>query len=470
MKKEMEKMVKKSEKMVKKGEEMVKDVYPKVMDATQDFRDSVAGIVEKGTQSAQNLFEKRDATKKEVVELVSSKGGKLKEEIGNAFESKSKKKNTGKVVAGVALASLAASAYAIYKMKKIKNDNLKVEYSEKLQKWAELDISQFDTETGDFNEPLMVMPKRVYKVGSNAKVGDGIIINISKPSEDFFFNPEDEGKPVADLDIKKKIMDKTTEVKDKIKSKIEETKLQSKLGTMEAKDKYVEIKDFAEDKLEDVKSKFDEEITPNIKETKEKAEDLKDEVEDKIDDIKSNNMDFDDKDKLEGKEPEEPFGADEVIEDAEDIKKGIKEKAKELADTAKAKLTPDEDVKEEKNLVEYDVSIHNGSEKDYAFSPMQIQLYNLLKRSVRIRAKHEQGTTLGPVTIKAGETYTGKIFIQKTTGKPEGLVVFKDLGLNESILYLLNDGEPVEEPEMILDEDYLYSDEMILKDEEYKRQ
>ncbi|MGB4588758.1 MAG: hypothetical protein WBI17_05915 [Clostridiaceae bacterium] len=502
MKKEMENIIKKSEEIVKKGEEIVSEVYPKVKDATMDFKETVVGLVEKGTQSAQNFLEKKDDMQNEAKDFLTSKREVVKGDVEKVFKPKSNKKNTGKVIAGVALASLAASAYAIYKAKKIKNDNLKTEYAEKLQRWAELDMTQFDTETGDFNEPIMVMPKKVYKVGSNAKLGDDIVINISKSTEGFSFNPEDEGKPLADLDIKKKIMTKATEVKEKIKEKIDETKLQSKLGTMEAKDKYVEIKDIAEEKLEDVKSKFDQDITPNIKETvketKEKAEDLrsevkeraedlkgdakekaedvkneakdkfdnlKEEVKDKMDDLKSNNMDF----KEPGDIVDEPFGVEELIDDVKDEKENIVDKAKKVAESAKTKLKGNGDEKVDKSLTEFEVTIHNKGDKDYVFSPMQIQLYDLRKRAVRIKAKHEEGTTLGPVTVKPGETYTGKLYVKKTMDKPEGLIFFKDLGLKESIVYLLNDGEPVVEPELILNEDYLYSDEKVLKDEEYKR-
>lgn len=577
MKKEMESIIKKSEEIVKKGEEIVNEVYPKVKDATQDFKESVVGLVEKGAQSAQSFFEKKDKVQEEAKDFLVSKHEIVKGDVEKVFEPKSNKKNTGKVVAGVALASLAASAYAIYKAKKIKNDNLKAEYAEKLQRWAELDMTQFDTETGDFNEPIVVMPKKVYKVGSNAKLGDDIVINISKPTEEFTFNPEEEGKPLADLDIKKKIMSKAAEVKEKIKEKIDETKLQSKLGSMEAKDKYVEIKDIAGEKLEDVKSKFDQEITPNIKETlketKEKAEELKEEVKDKLDDLKSNDMAFENikkklenlkdivedkvedlsedskeafdnlkdkvedkvgdskealeklKDKVEDKaedlkgdskeafeklkdkvgdqvedskeafekikdkaadkiddiksndmafdEPDnivdEPFGVEEIIDDVKDEKVNIVDKAKKVAESAKAKLKGEDDEKEDKSLTEFKVTIHNKGDKDYVFSPMQIQLYDLRKRAVKIKAKHEEGTTLGPVTIQPGETYTGKLYVKKTMDKPEGLIFFKDLGLKESVVYLLNDGEPVVEPELILDEDYLYSDEKVLSDEEYKR-
>ena len=588
MKKEMENIIKKSEEIVKKGEEIVNEVYPKVKDATQDLKDSVVGLVEKGAQSAQSFFEKKDKIQDETKDFLVSKHEIVKGDVEKVFEPKSNKKNTGKVVAGVALASLAASAYAIYKAKKIKNDNLKSEYAEKLQRWAELDMTQFDTETGDFNEPITVVPKKVYKVGSNAKLGDSIVINISKPSEGFSFNPEDEGKPLADLDIKKKIMTKAAEVKEKIKEKIDETKLQSKLGSMEAKDKYVEIKDIAEEKIEDVKLKFDQEITPNIKETiketKDKAEDLKDEakdklgnlkeeVKDKLDDLKSNDMAFENikkklenlkdivedkvedlsedskevfdklkdkvedkvgdskeafenlkdkvedkaeklsgesneafeklkdkvgdkvedskeafekiKDKVEDKiddlksndmaidEPDnivdEPFGVEEIIDDLKEGKDTIVEKAKKAAESAKAKLKGNDEDKESQSLDEFEVTIHNKGDKDYVFSPMQIQLYDLRKRAVRIKAKHEEGTTLGPVTIKPGETYRGKLYIKKTVNKPEGLIFFKDLGLKESVVYFLNEGEPVVEPELILNEDYLYSDEKVLSDEEYKR-
>ena len=72
-------------------------------------------------------------------------------------------------------------------------------------------------------------------------------------------------------------------MKDKIKAKIEEGRLQTKLGSMEAKDKYVEIKDLAEDKIDAMKSKVDDTIAPNVKE---KAEELKLEAEIKAEELK----------------------------------------------------------------------------------------------------------------------------------------------------------------------------------------
>lgn len=72
-------------------------------------------------------------------------------------------------------------------------------------------------------------------------------------------------------------------------------------------------------------------------------------------------------------------------------------------------------------------------------------------------------------TIKPGETYEAKLFVNKTIGKLEGLIVYKDLDLEESALFILEDGPGVEEPELILDEDYLYGDETVLEEEDYKR-
>lgn len=67
MKFEMDKMVKKSEKLVKKGEGMAKDMIPKVKDATSDLKESLANIMDKGSQSAQQLFEKKDSVKEDAV-------------------------------------------------------------------------------------------------------------------------------------------------------------------------------------------------------------------------------------------------------------------------------------------------------------------------------------------------------------------------------------------------------------------
>lgn len=367
---------------------------------------------------------------------------------------------------------------------------------------------------------MKITPKKVYKAGSNALIDD-VVVNISNPNSTFTFNPDDDGEPVAELDLKKAVMDKTEAVREKIKTKIEEGKLQTKLGSMEAKDKYVEIKDLAEDKLESAKAKVDHEISPNVKqkaaelkneaeeklegfkkhegvdetieeiqekvedkskEARKKFEDLKskvssaaDEVEEKTDDYMKNDMAMDDEDAFEPENDnfvDEPFGAEEFIDDVEENAEGLKDKVKHLAENAKAKIMPEKsEMNEEMELIEYKVTIHNRGTEEYSFNPMQLQLYDLSKRSVHIMAKHEDGTTLGRVAVKPGETYTGKLFMKIGKEKKHGILFFKDLSLDYSVLFLTQDENPVEkDPTLVLDEDYLYSDKEVLEEHvDYKR-
>ena len=523
MKFEMDKMVKKSEKLVKKGEDMAKDmakdIIPKVKDATSDLKESISNMMEKGTQGAQHLFEKKDNIAEDAVNFAQNS----KKDMSDAWDNKDGKKNTGKIVAGVAIAAAAAGAYALYKKNKIKNENLKQEYSEKLTRWAELDLDEIDSETDGFLEPMKVTPKRVYKAGSNALIDD-VVINISNPNTEFTFNPDDDGEPIADLDIKKVVLEKTEAVREKIRTKIEEGKLQTKLGSMEAKDKYVEIKDMAEDKIETAKAKLDNEIAPNVKHkaadlkseaeeklegfkkqiehsemdetvedvqdefkekskiAKEKFEDLKskvasttDEIEEKTNSYMKNDMAIDDEDAFEPEDDnfvDEPFGAQEPLENMEENAEGLKDKVKQLAENAKSKFMPEKSETEENlELVEYKVTVHNRGTEDYLFNPMQLQLFDLAKRSVHIMAKHQDGTTLGRVAVKPGETYTGKLFVKISKEKKQGILFFKDLSLDYSVLFLTeNEHEVEKDPSLVLDEDYLYSDEEVLKEHvDYKR-
>lgn len=509
MKFEMDKVVKKSEELMKKGEDLAKDVLPKVKETTSEWKDSLSSMMDKGVHSAQTIFDKKEDIKTEAVDLISNK----KKEVNSLVSSKSDKKNTGKVVAGVALAAAAAAAYALYKKNKIRNENLKEEYSEKLTRWAELDLSQLDTETDDLSTPVKLLPDKIYKMGTNATVGN-LIVNVSAPSSSEPFNPEESGEPLADLGIKKAFFDKTAAVKDKIKAKIEEGKLQTKLGSMEAKDKYVEIKDLAEDKIDAMKSKVDDTITPNVKEKAEelkleaeiKAEELKeefsekkeeakkkfehlktqmakgaDELEEKAEETLDQTDGFMKNDLAVGEEddfiPTEdefvdaPFGVQEVLEDPKEEGEGLKEKAKHLAEAAKEKLKAEKPPVDLKDLVEYKVTIHNKGEEDYTFNPMQLQLYDLLKRAVYLVPKHAEGTTIGRVVVKPGETYTGKLFVKKNLGKKQGILFFEDLSLSHSVLFLGEGEETVEvDTDLVLDEDYLYADEEVLEEHvEYKR-
>lgn len=547
---EMDKMKKKGEDMVKKGEEMAKDVVPKVKDATSDLKDTVSNFVDKGTKEAKKLFEKKDDVKDDVVDFSRRSKDNVKSNLTDMTDSGNEKgKGKGKIVAGVAVAAAAATAYAVYRRNKAKNEELRMNYAEKLQRWSEVESTERENHDDELQKPIKVAPKKVYKLGGNALVGDDLIINVSKTGNDFAFNPDDEGQPIADMDIKKVIMDKTSAIKDKISTKMDEAKLQGKLGTMEAKDKYVEIKDMAEDGLDDLKTKVDDEITPNVKQ---KAEDFKNEAEDKFKELK-NKANVDEKAKevkkdakdikeeakekkeeakdkfqdlkkkvsstakdaadavedagdtvekktdtlevkvedmvddskvdkikrndmaIDGDSPDdfvdEPYGAQEVMNGDENNEDNMMDKVKNMASDAKDKIMPDSN-NGERELVGYRVAIHNRGEEDYSFSPTQFQLYDTVKRTVKLQSTPDEGTTLGNVTIKPGETYEGKLYVQKQLGVKEGIVFFRDLSLDYAVLYLTNNDDPVESnPRLVLDEDYLYSDEDVLKEHvEYKRQ
>ncbi|NLB20977.1 MAG: hypothetical protein GX829_09225 [Clostridium sp.] len=541
---EMDKIKKKGEDMVKKGEEMAKDVMPKVKDATSDFKDSVSSFVDKGTKEAKKLFEKKDDVKDDVVDFSKKTKSNVQSSLSDMTDSGDEKKGKGKIVAGVAVAAAAATAYAVYRRNKAKNEDLRMDYAEKLQRWSEVESAERENHDDELQKPIKVAPKKVYKLGSNALIGEDVIINVSKTGNGFAFNPDDEGEPIADMDIKKVIMDKTSAIKDKISSKMEEAKLQGKLGTMDAKDKYIEIKDMAEDRFDDLKTKVDEEITPNVKKKAEefkeeaedkfeelknkanldeKAEEVKEEVKGKKEDAKDKFQDLKNKvssstkekakdaagavedagDKIEKKTDtlevkvkdlvdddkiekikrndmaiddgssedivDEPFGAEEFMD--EDEEKGLMDKVKNMASEAKEKLMPDHN-DGDKELVGYRIAIHNRGDEDYLFSPMQFQVYDTVKRSVKLKAEIEEGTTLGNVIVKPGETYQGKLYVQKHLGVKDGIVFFRDLSLDYAVLYLTDNDNPVESnPRMVLDEDYLYSDEEVLKEHvDYKRQ
>ncbi len=560
----MDKIKQKGEEIIKKGEEMAKDT-------TSDIKDSVSNLVDKGTKEVHKFFDKKDDVKDDVVDFAKNAKKNVKSSLSDIKDSKDDKKNTGKIVAGVAVAAAAATAYAVYRNNKAKNEELREEYAEKLKRWAEVESTERESHEEELEKPFKVTPKKVYKLGSNAVVGDDLIINVSKTGNEFEFNPDDEGKPMAEMDLKKVIMEKTSALKDKITSKFEEGKLQGKLGAMEAKDKYVEIKDMAEDRFEDLKSKVDDEITPNIKkkaeefkneaeqkfeelkdktqidekvqnlkedakdkkeEAKDKFQDLKEKVssiakektkeaaeaiedkgddvqdmskkaanaiekkgdaiekktdrletkvkdmidEDKFNEIKRNDMAMDAGEDSDSDIVDEPFGAEETMGDSKENledneEEGLVDKVKRMATEAKEKLMPDNE-DEEKDLMAYSVAIHNRGDEDYSFNPIQFQVYDTLRRSVKIQAKVEEGTTLGNVIVKPGETYQGKLYVRKNPGMKEGILFFKDLSLEHAILYLTDHDDPIQEdPRLVLDEDYLYSDEDVLKEAvEYKRQ
>ena len=579
------KTIKKVEKFIEKGEDFARELVPKAKDTFSDLKESAISVYEKGLEGAQMLIEKGErlreesqaaAAKKadEVVELVSVKADKVKPAALTGTSEK--KKNTGKIAAGVAVGALAAAAFAYYKAQQLKNERLKEDYSVKMKRWSELEKDLLEAEAGDVMQPVKVVPKKVYAEGSNARLTDSIVVRISKSAGETF-DPTQEGEVLAGVGIAGVIKDKAASGYENIKKKVEEAKVQIKLGKMEAgdkleeitdkvqdidivetvresvdeaklqahlgtletkekfeelKEKAVDLKKKAEDTVEDISSKLSEGkaegFTPNIEEglkenhfdlkdignkldnlkdkakekledikedageivekVKDKAEDLqedagellekaKDKLEDltegaeekaeevreaaeeKAEELKENKMSSEFEDDLKdagiqdigdvaAEEPYEPLGEEEYdditfkSEDTLTKVRNVTEKVagtlSEVAGTVKEKLIPEEPYYE-KELIEYEVTIHNGGEEDYYFNPLLIQKYDVRKRQVEIRPIHRDGTTLESIVIRPGETYTAKLAVEKSIGKKEGLIVFEDIMMNNSVLFLLED-------------------------------
>lgn len=579
------KTIKKVEKIIEKGEDFARDLVPKAKDTFSDLKESAISVYEKGLESAQMLIEKGErlreesqaaAAKKadEVVELVSVKAEKVKPAALKAVPEK--KKNTGKIAAGVAVGALAAAAYAYYKTQQLKNERLKEDYSVKMKRWSELEKDLLEAEAGDVMQPVKVVPRKVYAEGSNARLTDSIVVRVTK-SQGETFDPTQEGEVLAGVgiagvikdkaasgyeSIKKKVEeakvqinlgkmeaeDKLEELTDKVqdidivetvKESVDEAKLQAHLGTLETKEKFEELKEKAvdlkkkaEDTVDDISSKLSEGkvegFTPNIEEglkenhfdlkdigdkldnlkdkakekledikedageivekvkdkaedlqedagellekakdkledltegAEEKAEEVREAVEEKAEELKENKMSSEFEDDLKdagipdigdvaAEEPYEPLGEEEYeditfkSEDTLTKVKNVTEKVagtlSEVAGTVKGKLIPEEPYYE-KELMEYEVTIHNGGEEDYYFNPLLIQKYDVRKRQVEIRPIHRDGTTLESIVIRPGETYTAKLAVEKSIGKKEGLIVFEDIMMNNSVLFLLED-------------------------------
>jgi len=644
------KTIKKVEKFIEKGEDFARELVPKAKDTFSDLKESAISVYEKGLEGAQMLIEKGErlreesqaaAAKKadEVVELVSVKADKVKPAALTGTSEK--KKNTGKIAAGVAVGALAAAAFAYYKAQQLKNERLKEDYSVKMKRWSELEKDLLEAEAGDVMQPVKVVPKKVYAEGSNARLTDSIVVRISKSAGETF-DPTQEGEVLVGVGIAGVIKDKAASGYENIKKKVEEAKVQIKLGKMEAgdkleeitdkvqdidivetvresvdeaklqahlgtletkekfeelKEKAVDLKKKAEDTVEDISSKLSEGkaegFTPNIeeglkenhfdlKDIGDKLDNLKDKAKEKLEDIKEDAGEIVEKVKDKAEDLQEDAGellekakdkledltegaeekAEEVREDAgeivekvkdkaedlqedagellekakdkaedlqedagellekakdklEDLTEGAEEKAEEFRDaveekaeelkenkmssefeddlkdagiqdigdvaaeepyeplgeeeydditfksedtltkvrnvtekvagtlsevagTVKEKLIPEEPYYE-KELIEYEVTIHNGGEEDYYFNPLLIQKYDVRKRQVEIRPIHRDGTTLESIVIRPGETYTAKLAVEKSIGKKEGLIVFEDIMMNNSVLFLLED-------------------------------
>lgn len=515
-------MKKEIEKMLKKGKRLAGDIGPIAKDAFSDIKDSTKDLYEKGKKGTQDFIEKSEDKKDEVVDLVRKKESKLKKDTLDIVQPKKEKDNKtrNKVLGTLAfLTAVAAGGYVLYNKRKEKREDDIKRASSKIKNWSTLDEIALEEEDKKETDSFKINPDEMYFEGSNVYMGDGVILNIAKEADKLEFDPSYIDEPLEMYSFTEQLKDKADELREKGKITLEKFKLQSKLGKMEAEDKASELLEKAKETERDLKSdikeesddlskKFDE-LKDKIKgegtELKAEAEDLKDEIEEDLKDtkenleseFKSNNMDVDPDDpivpepgpepvpELEIKESEDKFKdkKTEIENDFESYKEELKSESTNTLDSAKAFITDkaeditetikskfsDDDSYEEKELIEYNVTIHNSGNEDYKFYPVQIQLYDIKKGASHLRPLHEEGTMLMRTTVKPGETYEAKLFVSKTIGKLEGLIVYKDLDLEESVLYILEDGEGVEEPELILDEDYLYGDETVLEEEDYKR-
>jgi len=229
-----------------------------------------------------------------------------------------------------------------------------------------------------------------------------------------------------------------------------------------AKEKLEDIREDAGEIVEKVRDKAEdlqEDAGELLEKAKKKAEEVKEAVEEKAEELKENKMSSEFEDDLKdagipdigdvaAEEPYEPLGEEEYeditfkSEDPLTKVKNVTEKVagtlSEVAGTVKGKLIPEEPYYE-KELMEYEITIHNGGEEDYYFNPLLIQKYDVRKRQVEIRPIHRDGTTLESIVIRPGETYTAKLAVEKSIGKKEGLIVFEDIMMNNSVLFLLED-------------------------------
>jgi archaellum component FlaG (FlaF/FlaG flagellin family) len=273
------------------------------------------------------------------------------------------------------------------------------------------------------------------------------------------------------------------------------TYTENKMADEDLGDKVDNLKDKAKDKFEDAKDKVDDMVgdpsenrdpsgyyseniqgmrgqagydkndwndssaTLGMNDTSNRFEDLNTDTEAKLDDIEktvrvgpqdgdSVGMESDTYIDEKSSVPFEPYGEEryedlshkskEVMDKMKDVKDTVADKITTAADTVMNKVRP-ETPYYEKELVEYEVIIHNGGKDDYFFNPLLIQKYDVKKKNVDIKPFHKKGTTLESKVIQPGETYTATLMVEKEIGKSEGLVVFEDVMMDNASLILLKD-------------------------------
>lgn len=476
---------------------------------------------------AAGLFKKADKTvetkTEEIVDFASEKTDQASGVINSGKEGITvAKSNTGKKIAGVALATAAAAgAYALYQKKKAKDEQIKAEFSEKMKKWNELNGEDLSTAKAEEQHVMNVRPGKVYNIGKNALLGEDIVVNIAPIDKEIVFNPEEISEPINPVEelrrragevakaagIKAKelsatVGEKAGELKDNLEKKAQEARAAAKEKSEELKDKFDEVADQAEDVQEDLADKagdLQENLAETVDEVKDTVEETIEEVKDNVSDIIENKMESD------GNEPVDDLiekGAEIVEEKVEDLKDGfedfkddieweedesvlvqkgeeLKQKAQEKLEDFKEKfhhvkdtvtdkvetMKRDREKLEEPELTyveEYNVTIHNKGNKDYFFSPMLIQRYNSKKRQTVPTPFHEDGTTLEQQIIKPGETYSGKLFINKSV-TDDALIMFEDMLMRSSVAILLEDEL---DDEFIKDEKADLIDELLFEGEE----
>lgn len=317
------------------------------------------------------------------------------------------------------------------------------------------------------------------------------IAEIKQRAEEIAKNAGQKAKDVSQI-----VAEKASEMKSEVSYKVVEAKevISEKASTL--KGKAEEVKDAASSKINSIKNNEKEDnLDQDNKETKDlenKVENFKNESEEIIE----NKMEKDPKDPIEEIEDnfhkssetdgdiikikvnDNPKPSNEVKNEMdkevskEEIEKAndktnvtetesvLMQKGEELLKKAKEFFGKSEEVignvketlvekvdsfKKEKNmeseeltLKTFNFAIHNGSDVDYYFTPVLIQRYNSTGRYTVPTPIKEEGTELEAKTIKPGETYSGKISL-KMSESDDGIIVFEDLTLKNSILFLMED-------------------------------
>lgn len=240
----------------------------------------------------------------------------------------SKKNNLGKALVSVAFATAAAAgAYILYQRKKVQDDKVKAEFSEKMKKWNELNEEDLTKAKSEEAKAMNVRPGRVYGIGKNALLGEDIIVNISSADKEIEFNPEEEAVPVDRFEeLKKKGQEfaKAAAIRAKELSKEMGDKAQEYREAIEKKAEEIakKAKESAEDldeAAEDIKDDAVEVIQDKAEEVSDKAEEIKEDVSDKLE----NNNESDGKEVL-----------DNIVEKAKDLGENLQDKVEDLKDKA----------------------------------------------------------------------------------------------------------------------------------------